>query len=124
LIDTVFVENPKVREAWSNYFVAINDSAFNSPAGYSIREEKRRDLIMAIIEALGLSKKISSADVLRTYTPNAIVEAEHLAIWERIKRREDLRAEFIKRGIGFPDFVPVIYPPPAGPPKPPTGDVK
>jgi Family of unknown function (DUF6680) len=32
-------------------------------------------------------------------------------IWERIKRREDLRPEFIQRGIGFPDFIPAYYPP-------------
>ncbi len=111
LIDAVFAEKENVREAWSKYFSALNDQTMNSGVGFSIREEKRRDLMMAIVDVLGLRKKISTPDLLRTYTPAAVVEAEYLAIWDRIKKREDLRKEFIERGIGFPDFSPPYYPP-------------
>lgn len=121
MIDAVFADHAKVRDAWSKYFATLNDPNLNVPAGYTIREEKRRDLMIAIVECLGLQKKITTSDLLRAYTPAAVIEIEHLAIWERIKRREDLRAEFIQRGIGFPDFPPPVYPVqprPATPPGP------
>ena len=68
------------------------------------------------------NKKITTSDLLRAYTPNAIIEIEH--IWERIKRREDLRGEFIQRGMGFPDGPPPLYPVqqrPAASPEPAPG---
>jgi hypothetical protein len=111
LIDAVFVDDPEVREAWSKYFSDLSNQNLNDATGHAIREDKRLELMMAIITSLGLKKKISTADLLRSYAPTIVVEAENLAIWERIKRREDLRPEFIQRGIGFPDFTPVYYPP-------------
>jgi hypothetical protein len=110
MIDAVFADHAKVREAWSKYFAALNDPNLNLAPGYAIREEKRRDLMTAIVQCLGLQNKITTSDLLRTYTPTVTIEVEHLAMWERIKRREDLRAEFIHRGIGFPDFVAPVYP--------------
>jgi hypothetical protein len=109
----------KLVDAWSKYFATLIDQSLNAGPGFAIREEKRRDLMIAIVECLGLQKKIATSDLLRAYTPNAINEAEHLAIWERIKRREDLRAEFIQRGIGFPDFPPQWYPVQPRPETPP-----
>lgn len=120
LINSVFVNQTHVREAWSKYYSALSDQALNDGPGFSIREEKRRDLMIAIINVLGLERKITTSDLLRTYTPTAIIETEYLAIWERIKRREDLRAEFIKRGIGFPDFVAPRYSSPAKAAEPST----
>ena len=115
LIDVTFVDKPKVREAWSKYYAAMNDSNLNVPAGFAVRDEKRRDLMIAIVECLGLQNKITTADLLRTYVPTAVIETEFLTLWDRIKRRTDLRAEFIERGIGFPDYIPPTYPivPPA-----------
>jgi hypothetical protein len=109
-IDAVFADSAKVRDAWTKYYTALNDPNLNVPTGYAIREEKRRDLLTAIVSYLGLEKKITTTDLLRTYTPSAVIEMDHLEIWERIKLREDLRAEFIDKGIGFPDFQPVKYP--------------
>jgi hypothetical protein len=117
-IDSVFADDFEVREAWSKYVAALNDLNLNVPAGYAVREEKRRDLMAAIVNCLGLQKKITTSDLLRVYVPAAVVEAEHLTIWERIKRREDLRREFIDRGIGFPDYPAPTYPaqiPPGSP---------
>ena len=122
LIDAVFVDAPAVREAWSKYFSALNDTSLGAGPGFAIREEKRRELMMAMIEHLGLKSKISTADLLRTYAPASIIEAEYLAVWERIKRRADLRAEFIARGIGFPDFQPPIYPAPPQKEATPSGN--
>jgi hypothetical protein len=116
LIDMVFVDNTNVREAWSRYYTALSDTTLNAPPGHAMREEKRRELMMAIIDVLGMTGKISTSDLLRTYTPTTIVEIDALAMWERIKRRADLREEFIRRGIGFPDYTPPYYPPPPPPP--------
>jgi hypothetical protein len=109
-IDSVFADNLEVRDAWSKYVASLNDPNLNVPTGYAVREEKRRDLMASMVKCLGLQKKITTSDLLRVYMPTAVVEAEHLAIWERIKRRADLREDFIKRGIGFPDFQPATYP--------------
>jgi hypothetical protein len=134
-IDAIFADNPEVRDVYGKYYAAMNDANLSNPAGYAVRDEKRRDLMSAILTCLGLQNKISTSDLLRTYTPSVTVEIEHLAIWERIKKREDLRAEFISRGIGFPDYVPMQYsplsgagtasatvPPPERPPRSPTLD--
>lgn len=109
-IDSAFIDSPRVRDAWTRYLAALNDGQLTNDPGYAIREQKRTDLLMEIIHDLGLQNKISTADILRTYTPSVITEIEHLAIWERIKRRNDLRTEFIQKGIGFPDYVPPYYP--------------
>lgn len=111
LIDVIFVDNSNVREAWSKYYAALSDSNLQNPPGYAAREDRRRDLMIEMVKSLGLENKISTADLLRAYTPTVVVEVDNLATWERIKRRTDLRAEFIARGIGFPDFDPPFYPP-------------
>jgi hypothetical protein len=127
-IDAVFARNRNVREAWSKYFSALNDGNLNNPPGWAIREEKRRDLMTSIISSLGLARQISTSDLLRTYSPTVVVQEETLAIWERIKKREDLRDEFIRRGIAFPDLAPIYQeagPSPAAPsanPAPPQPD--
>jgi hypothetical protein len=110
LIDATFVDKPKVREAWSKYYAALSDSNLNVAPGYAVRDEKRRDLLITIVECLGLQNKITTSDIMRAYVPTVVIETEHLAMWERIKRRADLRAEFIARGIGFPDYIPPFYP--------------
>jgi hypothetical protein len=120
-IDSVFSESPTVRESWSKYFSALSDPNLNCPPGFAIREEKRRDLMITIVKFLGLQNKITTSDLLRTYTPNIVTEADYLATWERIKLREDLRDYFIKNNIGFPDFQAITYPvvpPPSQPPPP------
>jgi hypothetical protein len=128
MIDAVFADDTNVREAWSKYFSALSDANLQNAPGFALREEKRRDLMVAILTCLGLQNRISTSDLLRTYAPTVVIEAETLAIWEKIKRREDLRPEFIARGIGFPDFVPTYYAPqpqqptqPGTAPPPPSG---
>jgi hypothetical protein len=118
-IDAVFADSAKVRDTWTKYFAALVDQNLNNDPGFAVREEKRRDVMTAIVECLGLQKKITTADLLRAYTPNVMIEIEHLAMWERIKRRTDLRAEFLEKGIGFPDYNPPCYPVQTRPATPP-----
>jgi hypothetical protein len=51
MIDAVFVDDSNVREAWSKYYAALNDSNLQNPPGYAAREEKRRDLMIEIVKS-------------------------------------------------------------------------
>lgn len=71
LIDVVFCDDYKVREAWSNYFTSLNQN-ITDITGNAYREEKKRDLILAMVEASGLKNKINTSDILRSYSPNGV----------------------------------------------------
>jgi len=87
LIDAAFVDDASAREAWTRYYTALNDPNMNAGAGFSIREERRRDLLLEMVKALKLTHKISSAYLLRTYLPTFVVENTHVALLERIQKR-------------------------------------
>jgi len=53
-IDLVFVNDLSVREAWSRYYVAIIDENLNNQVGWRIREERRRDLLLSMINAMNM----------------------------------------------------------------------
>jgi hypothetical protein len=116
LIDAVFVHEPPVREAWTRYYTALSDGALNSPLGASIREERRRDLLLEMVKALGLTNKISSADLLRGYQPAAVVEAAYLAMVERMYKKAVYEEELRNRGIEVPSWT--TQAPPAPQPTP------
>jgi hypothetical protein len=116
LIDAVFADDPAVREAWTRYYTALNDGNMNSDIGGSIREEKRRELLLEMVKALKLAKKISSADLLRTYLPTFVAEDTHVAILERIHKRAVLEEQLTQRHIDFPRRPEQA--PPASPPVP------
>src|SRR5262249_9124010 len=97
-IDAVFVDNFNVRDAWTQYLTALLDLTL----GFSIRDEKRRELLLEIVKSLGLTKKISSADLLRTYTPNFVLEETHISMLERMQKRAALEEELNRRHISFP----------------------
>ena len=40
------ISDPAVREAWTRYYTALNDPALNVGAGFALREEKRRELLL------------------------------------------------------------------------------
>ena len=124
LIDAAFADNRAVREAWTRYFTALNDPNMNAAPGYSIREDRRRDLLLEMVKALKLGRKISSADLLRTYLPTFIAENTHVAILERMQKRASLKEDLTRRRIAFPqwplsqpaDSVPPPVPQPSAPP--------
>lgn len=72
-------------------FATLNDPGLNDTAGRAIREEKRRDLILAIAAAVGLAKDISSADVLRAYGPMAVAKEGELTLIETDIRLAEAR---------------------------------
>src|SRR5271156_4225557 len=38
LIDVVFADHDAVREAWSRYYAVLNDTNFQNPAGWGVRD--------------------------------------------------------------------------------------
>jgi hypothetical protein len=124
-IDAVYAKDRRVREAWTRFYTAMNDTNLNVPVGWSYREEKRRELMLEMVRALGLSKKISSADLLRGYTPTVVAEINTLAVWERQVKRAELEEELNRRGIQYPPW-PTPSPPPtpviSAPPPNPLGE--
>jgi hypothetical protein len=104
LIDAAFVDDAAVREAWTRYYTALNDPNMNAGAGFSIREERRRDLLLEMVKALKLTRKISSADLLRTYLPTFVAETTHVAVLERMHKRALLQEELTRRHIAFPQW--------------------
>src|SRR5262249_14580549 len=112
LIDAVFTDEPAVREAWTRYYTALNDQSLNVGPGFAIREEKRRDLLLEIVKALGLSGKISSAEVLRSYISISAFETTQLAALERLYKRTLYEEELKARNVPIP---PWMLPPQATP---------
>jgi hypothetical protein len=108
LIDAVFVDDAPVRDAWSQYLAAVSDPNLNNPPGYSIQAHLRQVLLTAIIKSLGLQKKLSTSDLLRTYYPFAVVEAESLALWQRVLKLCDLPDELTRHGIPVPEGLPQL----------------
>jgi hypothetical protein len=106
LIDAVFANDSAVREAWTRYLTALNDASLNVGPGFAIREEKRRDLLLEIVKALGLRRKISSAELLRGYLPAYAADLQYLAFLERMYKRALFEEELKRRGIPIPAWAP------------------
>lgn len=101
-IDVVFVDDFAVREAWSRYYSVLSDSNLNNPAGWSIRDEKRRDLLLAMAKAMGWEGRISMADILRTYMPQFIGEQTLVTNMERQIKLATYTAELSRLGLPHP----------------------
>jgi hypothetical protein len=117
MIDVVFANDPTVREAWTRYIATLNDLSLNEGVGFAIRDEKRRELLLEIVKALGLQRKVSSADLLRAYMPTFAFESFQLTILERAYKRALYEEYLTKQKISFPPWVG----PPGIAPTPPTG---
>jgi hypothetical protein len=70
--------------------------------GYAIREERRRELLMAMAKSLSWTRAISTADILRTYGPRASVEQWYVETAQRQVQIAALREELARRGIRDP----------------------
>jgi hypothetical protein len=125
LIDAVFANHPAVREAWTRYLTALNDASLNAGPGFAIREEKRRDLLLEIVRALGLARKISSAELLRGYLPAYAFDAQYVAMLEQQYKRAHYEAELKRFGVAVHGSAPrpqEATPVAPSPPPPPGGN--
>jgi hypothetical protein len=117
MIDIVFADNSIVRDAWTQYIATLNDPNLNCEPGLAIRDEKRRQLLLEIVKALGLQRKISSADLLRAYMPTFAFEAAHVAMMERSYKRSVYEQHLKDKGAP-----PTLWTPPASQPAPTDGN--
>ena len=121
LIDATFAKDRKVREAWTRMFAAISDQNLNTPQGGSVREEKRRDLILAICENVGLDRYITSADVLRAYGPTVLAKMDQLTLIELDIRLAEAHQKAKEMSLpGWSRDPNELTPAPAPPPTPPA----
>lgn len=123
-IDAVFIGDTAVREAWSRYYAVLNDGGLNNAPGYSIREEKRRELLLEMARTLNWSNNISTADILRAYQPQTVADDTRLKMLERSVRLEKARRDAEDLGIDPSQWGPFELPPrQPGPPgaTPPEG---
>ena len=112
LIDAIFVDNDAVREAWTRYFAVLSDQALNNPVGWSFREEKRRDLLLAMVASVKWAGKLSSSDLLRTYIPQMVQEQTRISYLERQIKLKQLEEAALQLNIPFsPSSTPPQTPP-------------
>jgi hypothetical protein len=101
-IDAVFADDRNVREAWTRYRTALNDPSLRNAPGSFILVEKRHELLLEMVKALGLSRNISSADIRQGHWPAVVQEEDHVRSMERTLKRMDLEGELTKRDIPVP----------------------
>ena len=72
LIDLVYLDSPKVRDAWAELYSAYTKG--NMPGG--VVEDKMNSLLKAIAEDIGLAENLRPADLERYYYPNALANED------------------------------------------------
>jgi hypothetical protein len=70
LIDVVFNDARKVREAWAELFLIFS----SNPMPPHVLEERLRRLLIAMAEDIGLGDGIRTEHIGRVYRPNAIAQ--------------------------------------------------
>jgi hypothetical protein len=113
LIDVAFVEDFLVRDAWTRYYASLTDQQLQNPAGWAVREERRRDLLSAMVESVKWKGKISTADILRTYTPEFVHKQGLNSVMEVEVKAETYRREMQRLGLRPIVEAPVAEQPPA-----------
>jgi hypothetical protein len=109
LIDTVFHDVPQVRDAWANFFAALNDERNFPPTGpMPVIDERRTTLLASMARELGLVEDFRPDDFTRVYLPQTILSEMQI---RNLQRRAALNAL---------SGVPSSTPPAAQPPSPPV----
>lgn len=85
LIDVVYHDCKKVREAWAELLLAY-DKSRNVPA--HAREERLRKLLVEMAQVLGLGHELRGDDLGRVYYPDAIADEDEITY---LRRQNELR---------------------------------
>jgi hypothetical protein len=104
LIDVTFVDDLKVREAWSKYYSVLVDSgSLNDITGtIPLQRESRRALLLEMIKSVNWEGKISTADIIRAYAPVAFNEQTQIDFMERRLKLSNLKQQLADRNISDP----------------------
>jgi hypothetical protein len=89
LIDVVFNDSRKVREAWAELFLIFN----SEPMLPHVLEERLRRLLIAMAEDIGIGDSIRTDDVGRVYSPRAIAQERFIKDMQRQQAFAALQAQ-------------------------------
>jgi len=85
LIDVVFSESRRVREAWAELFLIFSVN----PMPPHVLEERLRKLLIAMAEDIGIGDTLRTDDIGRVYNPNAVSQERMI---RDIQRQQTLNA--------------------------------
>jgi hypothetical protein len=84
LIDTVFHDVPPVRDAWANFFAALNDQRNFPPTGPTpVIDERRTTLLAGMARDLGLVEDFRPDDFTRVYLPQTALAEMQIRTLQR-----------------------------------------
>jgi hypothetical protein len=89
LIDVVFSDSRKVREAWAELFLIFS----SNPMPPHVLDERLRKLLIAMAEDIGLGEGIRTDDIGRVYSPNAITQERLIRDLQRQQTLAALQAQ-------------------------------
>lgn len=78
LIDALFHDGRKVRDAWGEYYDSLGDGRLGTGEGARIREDKRNALLRTMAEEIGLGDHFVSQDFTRVYRPMGMAEQDEI----------------------------------------------
>lgn len=87
LIDVVFLEQRKVRDAWADFISSLDDA---NRVPDHMKKDYFRKLLAAMSEDLGLASELRADDFNRVYYPNALAEVDRMNFLLRQKTIRDL----------------------------------
>lgn len=103
LIDVVFSDSVKVREAWAELYNAFSDRQ----ASEFDKQNKLRGLLREMASDIGMSDKLRVDDFGRVYFPNALAEEEEVRMLERKNALERLKGPAsAQKALTFDPFPP------------------
>lgn len=88
LIDLVFIDNAKVRDAWAELYSAYSHQP---PAPPALTSDKMLSLLRAVAEDIGLGGSFRTADLERYYYPNLLSDEDTAKAYRQ--RREIMEIE-------------------------------
>ena len=89
LIDVVFSDARKVREAWAELFLIFS----SNPIPAHVLEERLRKLLIAMAEEIGIGEGIRTDDIGRVYSPTAIAQERLIRDLQRQQTLAALQAQ-------------------------------
>ena len=108
ILDVVFADSPRVREAWADLF-----NLFETAAGTGIHHQLQTDKLSTLLREmaadLGLSKKLAKPDFARTYFPDALAKQAEVAF---LQTKIELRR--LREQVGTADEILTRFPPKPG----------
>ena len=95
LIDVSYRKVPAVRNAWKEYYDALNDPKYkDSPNAFEVWRRKQNEMLAEMAQALGYGKDIKYGEIDRVYAPilfanNAMTAQQSATEWLRVLKNSE-----------------------------------